>query len=126
MSDPIRPIDPLTAAAAAFGDRLLSAPADPTPRSAELLPAAGLLAIAVDLVPPPVDTLVLSGTPPLNPSLPELLAARLRLTPRSADEEEDELPADAEHDDRQERDEYQSPLERREPVAGDRADEPAS
>jgi hypothetical protein len=95
MSDPIRPVDSIVAAALAFGAELPD-PARTTAAGLTLDPeaiAVAAAALAAAAPPAPAADALLLGAPPapLNPVLPELLAARARLLLRP-DEETEELP----------------------------------
>ena len=106
MSDPIRPADPIVAAALAFGADLPD-PARAVPGGPLFDPetiAVAAAAIAAAAPPAPAADLLLIGVPPtpLNPVLPELLAARARLLLR-ADEEDEALPPERDAPEREPR-----------------------
>lgn len=100
MSDPIRPVDPIVAAAITFGAEFPD-PARVAPSVTPLDPetiAVAAAALAAAAPSAPATDLLLLGTPPapLNPVLPELLAARARLLLRPDDEEEEARPPERE------------------------------
>jgi hypothetical protein len=106
MSDPIRPVDSIVAAARSFGTELPASPRG-APVGVALDPEAIVVAaaaLAAAAPPAPGADLLLVGvpTPALNPALPELLAARARLLLRP-DEETEDLPPERDAPEREPR-----------------------